>query len=59
MRGGKTGIAWVMLAMERLAATLPHSEKIQFSTLDHFGIDKQSPQEVADAVSAFFLRTSP
>jgi pimeloyl-ACP methyl ester carboxylesterase len=58
MRGGRTGISWVMLTMERLAATLPSSETIEFSSLDHFGIDKKSPQAVAGAVSAFFRRPS-
>jgi pimeloyl-ACP methyl ester carboxylesterase len=56
MRGGKTGIAWVGGAIERLSATIARSETIEFPSLDHFGIDKTSPQTVADAVSAFFRR---
>ena len=58
MRGGRTGIAWVLLAMERLTATLQRSEMKEFSALDHFGIDKKAPQEVADAIGAFLSPTS-
>jgi len=55
MYGGKTNSAWVDLSMERLAAVLPHSTTRMFPELDHFGIDKRAPQEVAQAVSSFFL----
>jgi pimeloyl-ACP methyl ester carboxylesterase len=55
MYGGKSDSAWVNLAMERLAAVLPHSETRAFPKLDHFGIDKKAPGEVARAVSSFFL----
>ena len=55
MYGGKSGVKWVPLAMERLAAVLPHSETKEFPKLDHFGIDKNAPEEVARAVSAYFL----
>lgn len=56
MFGGKTQSTWVDLAMERLAAVLPRSETKQFPKLDHFGIDKRAPREVAQAVSDFFLQ---
>lgn len=31
----------------------------QFPKLDHFGIDKKAPQEVASVVEAFFLAEHP
>jgi pimeloyl-ACP methyl ester carboxylesterase len=58
MRGGKTGISWVTLAMDRLHAVLPRSETTEFPSLDHFGIDKKDPQSVADVVAAFFRRSA-
>ncbi|MBO0796038.1 MAG: alpha/beta hydrolase [Ktedonobacteraceae bacterium] len=59
MYGGKSGSAWVDLSMERLAEVLPRSEAKEFPKLNHFGIDKQGPQEVAGAVCAYFLRQQP
>ncbi len=56
MYGGKSDLKWVPLAMERLAAVLPQSETKAFPKLDHFGIDKKAPREVARAVSAYFLK---
>lgn len=56
MYGGRTHIAWVDLAMERLAAVLPHSETKEFPTLNHIGIDKRAPREVAKVVSDYFLK---
>lgn len=56
MYGEKSNTAWVYQSMERLAAILPQSEKIGFPKLDHFGIDKKAPLEVARAVSAYFLK---
>jgi pimeloyl-ACP methyl ester carboxylesterase len=55
MYGGKSDSPWVNTAMERLAAVLPRSETQEFPKLDHFGIDKKAPREVARAVSAYFL----
>ena len=59
MFGGKSASSWVNLAMERLAVVLPRSETREFPKLDHFGIDKKAPQEVARAVSAYFLKEQP
>jgi pimeloyl-ACP methyl ester carboxylesterase len=59
MFGGKSASSWVNLAMERLAVVLPRSETQEFPKLDHFGIDKKAPQEVAGAVSAYFLKEQP
>jgi pimeloyl-ACP methyl ester carboxylesterase len=56
MYGGKVYGSWVPRAMERLAAVLPRSETQEFPKLDHFGIDKKAPREVAQAVSAYFLK---
>ena len=56
MSGGKSDLPWVHPAMERLAAVLPQSETKEFPRLDHFGIDKKAPQEVAQAVSDYFLK---
>ncbi len=56
MYGGKSNTTWVDLAMERLAVVLPRSETKEFPKLDHFGIDKKAPREVARAVSAYFLK---
>lgn len=56
MYGGKVHSTWVDLLMKRLATTLPRSETKEFPKLDHFGIDKKAPQEVARAVRAFFLK---
>ena len=56
MYGGKSQTKWVDLSMERLAEVLPQSETKEFPQLDHFGIDKKAPQEVARAVSAYFLK---
>lgn len=56
MYGGKSQSSWVDLSMKRLATVLPHSETKVFPKLDHFGIDKKAPREVAQAVSAYFLK---
>jgi pimeloyl-ACP methyl ester carboxylesterase len=56
MYGEKRDARWVDVATERLATVLPHSETKEFPKLDHFGIDKKEPQEVARAVSEFFLK---
>ncbi len=55
MFGGKSGTRWVDAAVERLATVLPHAETKEFPALDHFGIDKKAPRDVAAAVSAYFL----
>jgi pimeloyl-ACP methyl ester carboxylesterase len=56
MYGGRSDSKAVTLAMERLAAILPHSATKEFPRLDHFGIERTAPREVAKAVSDFFLR---
>jgi pimeloyl-ACP methyl ester carboxylesterase len=54
MYGGKSRIAWVPLAIERLAAVLPHATTMEFPRLNHFGMNQGSPGEVARATSNFF-----
>lgn len=56
MYGGKSNSTWVDTSMKRLAKVLPRSETKKFSRLNHFGIDQQAPEEVARAVSDFFLK---
>jgi len=56
MYGGKSQSNWVDLSMKRLAEILPRSETKEFPRLDHFGIDKKAPREVAEAVCAYFLK---
>ena len=56
MYGGRSDSRAVTLAMERLGAILPHSVTKQFPRLDHFGIERTAPREVAKAVSDYFLR---
>jgi pimeloyl-ACP methyl ester carboxylesterase len=56
MYGGKSDSKWVDIAMERLAEVIPQSETKEFAKLDHFGIDKRAPREVARAVSEYFLK---
>ena len=56
MYGGKSDSKAVTLATERLAAILPCSETSEFSRLDHFGIERTAPREVAKVVSDYFLK---
>ncbi len=55
MYGGKEYTAHER-SMKRLAAVFPRSETKEFPKLDHFGIDKKAPREVAEAVCAYFLK---
>ena len=55
MYGGKDYTAHER-SMTRLAAVFPRSETKEFPKLDHFGIDKKAPREVAEAVCAYFLK---
>ena len=54
MYGGRSDSNAVTLAMERLAAILPHSVTEDFPRLDHFGIERTAPREVAKAVGDYF-----
>ena len=54
MCGGESDSRAVTLAMERLQAVLPHSHAEVFPQLDHFGIERTAPSEVAKAVGDHF-----
>jgi pimeloyl-ACP methyl ester carboxylesterase len=56
MCGGRSDSEAVTLATKRLAAILPHSVTKEFPRLDHFGIERTAPEEVAQVVSDYFLR---
>ena len=56
MYGGRSDSKAVTLAMERLVAILPHSVTKEFPRLDHFGIERTAPREVAKVVSDYFLK---
>ena len=55
MYGGKSNSTAVTLAMQSLAVVLPRSETMEFPKLDHFGIERTAPRDVAKAVSDYFL----
>ncbi len=50
LHGGKTGIGWVRLAIEELSHVLPHCHVQLLPRLNHFGIDKEAPNQVAQIV---------
>jgi pimeloyl-ACP methyl ester carboxylesterase len=56
MHGGKAYAPQADSRMKRLAAVFSHSETREFPKLDHFGIDKGNPREVARVVSEYFLK---
>ena len=56
MYGGKSDSTAVNLIQERLPAIIPHCETKEFPKLDHFGIERTAPREVAQVVSEHFLR---
>ena len=56
MYGGKSDSKAVTLATESLAAILARSETKEFPHLDHFGIERTAPLEVAMEVGDFFLK---
>jgi hypothetical protein len=55
MYGGRSDSAAVTLAVERLTAVIPRSEGKEFPQLDHFGIERTAPREVAKAVGDYFM----
>jgi len=57
MYGGKGHTAQAARSMKCLAAVFPRSETKEFPKLDHFGLDKKAPREVARAVSDYFVTT--
>jgi pimeloyl-ACP methyl ester carboxylesterase len=56
MSGAKSDSLAVSLANARLAAILPRSATKEFPGLDHFGIERTAPRDVAKTVSDWFLK---
>ena len=56
MYGGKSNSRAVTLTNERLVSVLPRAELREFPKLDHFGIERTAPRQVANAVSDYFLK---
>ena len=54
--GGRSDSKAVDLVAERLPAVIPHCETKVFPKLDHFGIERTAPAEVASVISDFFSR---
>lgn len=54
MCGGRSHSRAVDLVVERLPETLPDCETRVFPKLDHFGIERTAPEEVAAAVAGYF-----
>jgi pimeloyl-ACP methyl ester carboxylesterase len=55
MYGGRSDSRAVELVVTRLPEVLQGSSTKVFPTLDHFGIERTAPREVAKAVSDYFL----
>jgi len=56
MYGGRSDSRAVDLAIERLPAVIPHCETMLFPKLDHFGIERTAPREVAKVIGDFFSK---
>jgi pimeloyl-ACP methyl ester carboxylesterase len=54
--GGRSDSRAVDVVVERLPAVIPHCETKLFPKLDHFGIERTAPKEVAKAIGEFFSR---
>lgn len=59
MSGGKSDSRAVDLVMAHLPEVLPHAETMVFPNLDHFGIERTAPREVAKAVSDYLSKEHP
>ena len=56
MYGGRSDSPAVDLVVERLPSVLPRCEMKEFPRLDHFGIERTAPNDVAKAVGDYFLK---
>jgi pimeloyl-ACP methyl ester carboxylesterase len=54
--GGRSDSPAVDLVVERLPSVLPCIEAKEFPRLDHFGIERTAPSEVAKVIADFFLK---
>ena len=52
--GGRSDSKAVDLVIERLPAVIPHCETKVFPKLDHFGIERTAPVEVATVIGNYF-----
>jgi len=55
MYGGRSDSRAVDLVVTRLPSVLPSFEVKEFPRLDHFGIERTAPHEVAEVVGDYFL----
>jgi len=56
MYGGRSDSPAVDLVVKRLPSVLPHFEMKEFPRLDHFGIERTAPHEVAKVIGDYFLK---
>ncbi len=56
MYGGRSDSRAVDLVVNRLPSVLPHLELKEFPRLDHFGIERTAPHEVAKVIGDYFLQ---
>ncbi len=56
MYGGKSDSLAVDLVVKRLPSVLPYLEMKEFPRLDHFGIERTAPHEVAKVIGDYFLK---
>lgn len=56
MYGGRSDSTAVNLVVTRLPSVLPSFEMKEFPRLDHFGIERTAPHEVAKVVGDYFLK---
>ena len=54
--GGRSDSRAVDLVIERLPRIIPQCETKVFPQLDHFGIERTAPREVANAIKDFFAK---
>ena len=54
--GGRSDSQAVNLVVKRLPLVLPSFETKEFPRLDHFGIERTAPKEVAKVISNYFLK---
>jgi len=54
--GGRSDSKAVDLMVERLPAVIPRCETKEFPELDHFGIERTAPRQVAQVVGDYFLK---
>ena len=56
MYGGKSDSPAVDLVVKRLPQVIQYVETKEFPHLDHFGIERTAPNEVAKVIGDYFLK---